>query len=337
MLYLALYFSVGLFTALTFAAYWLLYRGTIESPKSAKVMLFSAIEPLILWPHFCWYFLHHNNRQHAITHYEGFRMPEIKGVSPEEEERKWLTVIDDLPQCGMYMMYKGTDIYGEALSARFIFKTAELLPAIFDAMHPKPFVFADGTCAVDLENDDAKGAGGTDNDVEDFFLAKGFSPADEFLPAEGSFLNHAEGSRFNDAEGSRFNGAEGSRFNGAEGSFFNNAEGSNQEDESHHSAPEPFFAQERNMHRWLRAYDPALQLCTGLPEAFDRFEYIASSMIEAGKGQVYCKTCAKLYAAKDVKTEDEGQGGWILGAIRCPREHLLARRKKIHFMRACQD
>ena len=92
--------------------------------------------------------------------------------------------------------------------------------------------------------------------------------------------------------------------------------------------------QEHYIHRWLRTYDPTLFVCNVVPTSFDRFEYIASDMIEAGKGQVHCKSCDTVYEASDIKTGDEGQGGWILGAMHCPKDHLLARRKKIHFMRA---
>ncbi|GAC08917.1 hypothetical protein [Paraglaciecola chathamensis] len=91
--------------------------------------------------------------------------------------------------------------------------------------------------------------------------------------------------------------------------------------------------QEHYIHRWLRTYDPALFVCNVVPTSFDRFEYIAADMIEAGKGQVHCKSCDTVYDASDIKAVDGGQGGWILGELYCPNDHLLARRKKIHFMR----
>ena len=75
-------------------------------------------------------------------------------------------------------------------------------------------------------------------------------------------------------------------------------------------------------------------MCNVVPTSFSRFEYIAAYMNEAGKGQVHCKSCDKVYNASDIKAVDGGQGGWILGELYCPNDHLLARRKKIHFMGA---
>ena len=95
--------------------------------------------------------------------------------------------------------------------------------------------------------------------------------------------------------------------------------------------------QEHYIHRWLRTYDPTHYVCNVVPNTFDRFEYIASDMIGAGKGQVHCKSCDTVYAASEIKAGDEDTGGWILGAMHCPKEHLLARRKTIHFLRRVQS
>jgi hypothetical protein len=92
--------------------------------------------------------------------------------------------------------------------------------------------------------------------------------------------------------------------------------------------------QEHYIHRWLRTYDPALYVCNVVPTSFDRFEYITANMIEAGKGKIHCKACGKIYEAKQIKMTDQDTGGWILGELYCPDDHLLARYKKMHFTRS---
>ncbi|QHJ12687.1 hypothetical protein FX988_02945 [Paraglaciecola mesophila] len=281
MIYLMLYFLVGGLSSCAFFGYWWLYKDRVENPASLKLMLIRATAYIFVWPVLYWKWLKSQDKTRFITHPD-FVLPELSPANAEavklnaqkaalkaqKVQQEWEAFVDALPQCGSHIMYKGTDIYGERLNGRFIFETADLLPVLFDAMHPEPF---------DIDE-------GRDIDETDVQALNVRNELNEWINTNRKAVK-----------------------------------------------------QEHYIHRWLRTYDPALYVCNVVPNSFDRFEYIASEMIEAGKGQAHCKSCNTVYDASDIKAVDGGQGSWIFGELYCPKEHLLARRKKIHFMGAIQN
>nr|WP_166426137.1 hypothetical protein [Paraglaciecola sp. 20A4] len=275
------YFSIGLFSALTFTAFWWFYKDRVERPASPSLMLLRAGTYILVWPVLYWKWFKSADKTRFITD-QDYIWPSMAPGDPafltrkeqkaqleaQKVQQEWEAFVDALPQCGSHIMYKGTDIYGERLDGRFIFETTDLLPVLFDEIHPEPFVME----------------GGDEIDETDVEALQVRAELNEWI---------------NDCRKE--------------------------------------FGEEHYIYRWLRTYDPTLFVCNVVPTSFNRFEYIASDMIEAGKGQVHCKTCSKVYAASEIKRADEGTSGWVFGVMHCPNGHLLARCKKIHFMRASPD
>lgn len=294
MSYLMLYFSIGIFSALVFAGFWWFYKDRVERPASPSLMLLRAGTYILVWPVLYWKWFKSADKTRFITLPE-FDMPQPRPVVPD-----------------------------------LVKNSARNAPLETRKAHQEWLTFVDAMpqCGSHIMY---KGTDIYGERLDGRFIFE----TPDLLPVVFDRLNPKPVSLdTNDSDDESANlSDEDSQQDSSESSDDDNANDSD-DTISWVNTPRLPNTQEHYIHRWLRTYDPTLFVCNVVPTSFNRFEYIASDMIEAGKGQVHCKSCDTVYEASDIKTGDEGQGGWILGAMHCPKAHLLARRKKIHFMRA---
>lgn len=92
MIFVFLYFAIGLLTAISFIAYWFTCKGKVEKPVTLNVMLQRALLYGMLWPLICWIIISDPDISHFLTTTESesksFEWPTLNDAYFEERDRQ---------------------------------------------------------------------------------------------------------------------------------------------------------------------------------------------------------------------------------------------------------
>lgn len=88
----------------------------------------------------------------------------------------------------------------------------------------------------------------------------------------------------------------------------------------------------RELAKWTSMRDAGQPSPSLVSPLLSTFSHIAFELIEAGKGQVLCPQCERLYQATDLDEGDRMNGGYFSKTFSCPEKHELINRLEMHIM-----
>jgi hypothetical protein len=84
---------------------------------------------------------------------------------------------------------------------------------------------------------------------------------------------------------------------------------------------------------WVQGRDESVNEPVDVPSIWARFQYVADSLIRAGKVEIYCQKCKAAIESNQIATNDDsGQRGWNLDRVVCPQGHSLLVSESVHVM-----
>lgn len=82
---------------------------------------------------------------------------------------------------------------------------------------------------------------------------------------------------------------------------------------------------------WLQHRNETLKNPSDVPSVWDRFQYIASDLISAGRFEAHCLQCEIDISGDElIAKNDCGLSGWIVDRLTCPSGHVLLAVKTMH-------
>ncbi|MGB5716977.1 MAG: hypothetical protein WBN81_07765 [Gammaproteobacteria bacterium] len=85
--------------------------------------------------------------------------------------------------------------------------------------------------------------------------------------------------------------------------------------------------------RWAQGCDESITETTAVPSIWARFQYVADTLIRAGKSEIYCQKCQATIRSDQISTNDDrGQPGWNFDRLVCPQGHTLLVAESVHLM-----
>ena len=84
---------------------------------------------------------------------------------------------------------------------------------------------------------------------------------------------------------------------------------------------------------WVQGCDESVAEPTDAPSIWTRFQYVADTLVRAGKAEIHCMICKATIRSDQISTNDDsGKRGWNFNRVVCPRGHNLLVVESVHLM-----
>jgi hypothetical protein len=84
--------------------------------------------------------------------------------------------------------------------------------------------------------------------------------------------------------------------------------------------------------RWVQHRDVSSGAATCVPEAWWRFQYTATKLLETGRGEMYCSECkAKVSHDQLPRAKNQSRGNWVFSSFKCAKGHPLLDVETVHY------
>ena len=103
---------------------------------------------------------------------------------------------------------------------------------------------------------------------------------------------------------------------------------------SEHLAENPHLLRDQDgaIFNWVKARDDGIAAPSSVPESWWRFQFIADTLLETGRGEVHCLKCnAKVSQSQLPNAENQARGSWAFNTLKCPEGHTLLDVETLHY------
>jgi hypothetical protein len=84
---------------------------------------------------------------------------------------------------------------------------------------------------------------------------------------------------------------------------------------------------------WVQGCNESVTEPTNASSIWTRFQYVADSLVRAGKAEIHCMACKAAIRSDQISTNDDsGKRGWNFGRVICPHGHNLLVVESVHLM-----